>query len=381
MMKTVIAGALAAIALPHLAAAQVTIGVTVPLTGPAAVLGIGAKVAVSMMPDHVGDTKIKYVVLDDASDVTNAVINTNKLISEYKVDAILGSSTSPQALAMVDPVAASKTPMIAFGSSRFIVEPMDDKRHWVFKPNPSDGIWVSGLIESWKKKGVKTLAFLGFDDAYGESVLTELQAQLKNTDIKLVDVERFNSRDMSVTAQALKIMAARPEAVVIAASGTPALLPETALKDRGYKGLIYQNNPAATAEFLRNGGARVEGTLVVTGPCLVFEQLPADNPVKQPCSEFVGRYEAANGPNSRSVFAYQAYDAWALLAHAIPLATAKATPGTPEFRAALRDGLEQTRELPGDSGVFTFTPTNHMGLDARATVIVQVVDNEWKLVP
>lgn len=271
--------------------------------------------------------------------------------------------------------------MIAFGSSRFIVEPMDDKRRWVFKPNPSDGIWVAGLVESWKKKGIKTLAFFGFDDAYGESILTEVQAQLKATDIRLVDVERFSSRDMSVTAQALKITAARPDAVVIAASGTPALLPETALKDRGYKGLIYQNNPAATAEFLRNGGARVEGTLVVTGPCLVHEQLPADNPVKQPCSEFVGRYEAANGPNSRSLFAYQAYDAWALLSRALPLAMGKAKPGTPEFRAALRDSLEQTKELAGNSGVFGMGPDNHMGLDARATVIVEVVGNKWKLVP
>jgi branched-chain amino acid transport system substrate-binding protein len=370
-----------AFALPHFAVAQVTVGVTLPLTGPAAVLGIGAKTAVSMMPDHVGGTAVRFVVLDDASDVTNAVVNANKLISQHKVDVILGSGTSPQVLAMIDPVSDSKTPLIAFGSSRFIVEPMDAKRHWVFKPNPSDGIWITGLIGSWKKKGIRTLAFLGFDDAYGESILTELQAQLRETEIKLVGVERFGSRDMSVAAQALKIIAFRPEAVVIAASGTPALLPQTTLKDRGYKGLIYQNNPAATPEFLRNGGARVEGTFVVTGPCLVHEQLPAENPVKAPCSEFVGRYEAANGPNSRSLFAYQAYDAWALLAQAIPVAAAKAKPGTPEFRAELRDALEGTRELAGDSGVFNMTPANHMGLDSRATAIVEVVDNKWRLVP
>lgn len=374
-------------AAPEPAAAQattgatggVTVGVTVPLTGPAAVLGIGARTAVSMMPDRVGDTKVSFVVLDDASDVTNAVVNANKLLSQGKVDVILGSSTSPQALAMVDPVAESRTPMIAFGSSRWIVEPQDAKRRWVFKPNPSDGIWVTGLVESWKGRGVKTLAFFGFDDAFGESQLTALQEQLKGTDIRLVAVERFSPRDMSVAAQALKIAAARPDAVLVVASGTPALLPQTTLRDRGYRGLVYQSNPAATPEFLRNGGARVEGTLVVTGPCLVYEQLPADNLVKERCSDFVGRYEAANGPGSRSLFAYQAYDAWALLERAIPVAAKAASPGTPEFRAALRDALEALREVPGNSGVFNFDASDHMGLDRRATVIVEVADGRWKL--
>ena len=372
-------GALALL-LPGLAVAQVTIGVTVPLTGPAAVLGIGAKTAVSMMPDHIGDVPVKFIVLDDASDVTNAVVNANKLVSQYKVDVILGSSTSPQALAMIDPVSESRTPMIAFGSSRWIVEPQDAKHRWVFKPNPSDNIWVSGLIDSWKRRGVKTLAFFGFDDAFGESQLTELQKQLEPTGIKLTTIERFSPRDMSVAAQAIKIAAARPDAVLIVASGTPALLPETTLKDRGYKGLIYQSNPAATPEFLRNGGARVEGTLVVTGPCLVYEQLPADNRVKGPCSAFVGRYEAANGPGSRSLFAYQAYDAWALLDRAVPVAMQTSKPGTPEFRAALRDALEGLKEVPGNSGVFSFSAADHMGLDRRATVIVEVEAGKWKLV-
>lgn len=364
-----------------MAQTQVTVGVTVPLTGPAAVLGIGAKTAISMMPEKIGDVTVKYIILDDSSDVTTAVVNTNKLISQSKVDIIFGSSTSPQALAMLDHVSQSKTPMIAFGSSRHIVEPQDEKHRWTFKPNPSDNIWVAGLIASWKKNGIKSVGFIGFDDAYGESVLTELQKQITQTDIKLSIVERFNSRDVSVSAQAIKIVSANPDAVFIVASGTPALLPQTTLKDRGYRGKVYQNNPAATPEFLRNGGARVEGTLVITGPCLVYEQLPETSIVKKQCSEYVGRYEATNGPGSRNLFAYQAYDAWHLLSRAVPVAIKTAQPGTPEFRAALRDALEGLKDVPGDSGVFTFSPTNHMGLDSRAVVIVEVKDNKWKYVP
>jgi len=363
-----------------LAQADINVGVTVSATGPAASLGIPEKNTIALMPKTIGGQKVNYIVLDDASDTTAAVNNTRKLISENKVDIILGSTTTPNSLAMIDVAAESQTPVISMAASARIIEPMDAKKRWVFKTPQNDIMMSLAIAEHMAANGVKTVGFVGFSDAYGEGWYQEFAKAAELKKLQIVANERYSRTDTSVTGQTLKLMSAKPDAILVAGSGTPAALPQKSLKERGYAGKIYQTHGVANADFLRVGGKDVEGTLLPAGPVLVAEQLPASNPVKKSALAYVAAYEAANGKGSVSTFGAHAWDTGLLMAAAVPVALKKAQPGTPEFRAALRDALEQVKELPGAHGVFNMTPNDHLGLDQRARVMVKVENGAWKYI-
>jgi branched-chain amino acid transport system substrate-binding protein len=361
------------------ALADINVGVTVSATGPAASLGIPEKNTIALMPKTIAGQKINYIVLDDGSDTTKAVSNTRKLITEDKVDIVLGSTVTPNSLAMIDVVSEAQVPMISMAASAKIVEPMDAKRKWVFK-TPQNDIQMSLAIAShMKDHGVKTVGFIGFADAYGEGWYGEFSKAAALKGITIVANERFARNDSSVTAQVLKMQAAKPDAILIAGSGTPAALPQITLKDRGYAGLVYQTHGVANADFLRVGGKSVEGTFLPAGPVLVAQQLPTGNPVRASSLEYVYAYEMAYGKGSVSTFGGHAWDAGKLMAAAIPAALKKAQPGTPEFRAALRDALEATKNVAGAHGIFNMSPTDHLGLDQRARVMVKIENGAWKV--
>lgn len=358
----------------------IKVGVTIPVTGPAASIGIGARNAVSLFPDKIAGIDVTYEVLDDASDPAQAVKNTKRFLSE-NVDVIMGSSTSSSALAMIEAIAGTDTPMIALGASSRIVSPMDDKRRWVFKTASNDSLVVTAITDHMRKHGVKTVGFIGFNDAFGESWLHELKSHAAASGLKVVSVERFNASDTSTTAQVLRTMLAHPDAVLIAAAGTPAVLPHVTLKERGYKGKIYQTHGAATEDFLRVGGKAVNGSYLPVGPNLVWEQLPDSYPTKAASAKFVPMYEKKFGKNSRTTFAAQAYDVLLFLQRAVPEAAKKAKPGTREFRIALRDALENIKDLHANSGVYNMTPTDHSGQDESARVMVSIQHGNWVLEP
>ena len=361
--------------------ADINVGVTVSATGPAASLGIPEKNTIALMPKTIAGQKINYIVLDDASDTTAAVSNTRKLIAENKVDVVLGSTVTPNSLAMIDVVAEAKVPMISMAASARIVEPMDAKKRWVFKTPQNDIMMSLAIAEHMANNGVKTVGFIGFADAYGEGWYQEFAKAAELKKLQIVANERYGRTDTAVTGQALKLLSARPDAVLIAGSGTPAALPQKTLKERGYTGKIYQTHGVANADFLRVGGKDVEGTILPAGPVLVADQLPASNPVKKSAQAYVAAYEAAYGKGSVSTFGAHAWDAGVLMAAAVPNALKKAQPGTPEFRAALRDALEQLQDVPGAHGIFNMSPTDHLGLDQRARVMVKIDNGTWKYQP
>jgi len=370
--------ALAAACASAAAVADINVGVTVSATGPAASLGIPEKNTIALMPQKIGNEKVNYIVLDDASDTTTAVANTRKLISEQKVDLVMGSTITPNSLAMIDIVSEAQTPMISLAASARIVEPVDAKRRWVFKTPQNDIMMALAIASHMAESGVKTVGFIGFSDAYGEGWYQEFNKIAGLKKLNIVANERYNRTDTSVTSQALKIMAAKPDAVLIAASGTPAALPQKTLKERGYAGKYYQTHGVANNDFLRVGGKDVDGTLLPAGPVLVATQLPATHPVRASALNYISKYEAANGKGSVSTFGAHAWDAGLLFERAATQALKSAKPGTPQFRAALRDALEQIKDLPAAHGVFNMSPNDHLGLDGRARVMVKIENGSWK---
>lgn len=364
-----------------LAQAQVKVGVTVSATGPAASLGVPEKNTVDLLPREIAGQKIEYLVLDDASDTTNTVNNTRKLIAENQVDVVMGSTVSPNALAMIDVVAEARVPMIAFAASEKIVSPVDDKRRWVFKTAQNDRMMAEAIVEHMAANGVKTVGFIGFSDAYGEGWFENFKAALDAAGLSLVVNERYNRTDTSVTGQVLKIVGAKPDAVLIAGSGTPAALPQKTLKERGYAGKIYQTHGVANNDFLRVCGRDCEGTFLPSSPVVVAPQLPDSHPAKAAGVEYFQLYESKYGKGSVTQFGSYVWDAGKLLAAALPEALAKAKPGTPEFRAALRDAIEHLKEVPAANGVYTMSPTDHLGLDHRARVMLRIESGQWKYIP
>ena len=281
----------------------------------------------------------------------------------------------------IDAVAESATPMISMAASARIIEPVDAKKRWVFKTPQNDIMMALAIVQHMAAAGVKTAGFIGFADAYGEGWYQEFTKIAAIKGLQVVASERYNRADTSVTGQVLKIIAAKPDAVLIAGSGTPAVLPQKTLKERGYAGMYYQTHGVANNEFLRVGGKDVDGTFLPSGPVLVAAQLPAGHPLKKSALDYVSAYEAAFGKGTVSTFGGHAWDAGLLLKAALPVALKNAQPGTPAFRSALRDALETVKELPGAHGVFNMSPTDHLGLDQRARVMVKIENGAWKLVP
>jgi branched-chain amino acid transport system substrate-binding protein len=361
-------------------AQDIKIGITISTTGPAASLGLPQQKSITLLPTKVEGHEIQYLLLDDGSDTTKAVANVRKMIDEEAVDAVIGSSTTPVSLAMIDVVAEKHVPMISLAASRAIIAPMDAKKRWVFKMPQNDSLMADAIADHMAASGVKTVAFIGFADAYGEGWLRETQRALDAKNITLATIERFNRTDTSVTGQAAKIVSLQPDAVLIVGSGTPAALPEKTLRELGFAGKYYQTHGVANLDFLRVGGKDVDGTFLPAGPIVIADQLPDTHPAKRIAMNYVAAFEKANGAGSVAFGSY-AYDAGLLLQHAIPAALKKANPGTEEFRQALRDALEQTKELAVANGVINMTEDNHNGLDQRARVMLTIENGHWKLLP
>ena len=361
--------------------AEIHIGVTISTTGPGASLGIPAEQALKMWPAEIAGEKVRFTILNDATDTTTAAKNTQRLISEEKVDVIIGSSVTPTSLAVVEAAGAAQVPVMSLAGGGAIVLPPDGPRRWAFKLSPTEPISIGLVLDHLVKNKGKTMATIGFATSYGEGFLKAVETAAPAKGIKVVASERYNPSDPSITAQVLKIVAANPDAVYILASGTPGALPQIELARRGYKGLVYQTQGVANNDFLRVGGKDLEGGYMTVAPVLVAEQLPESNPVKKAAVDFVKRFEAQHGPNSRSLFAATAWDALLIIQEGARQAMKKARPGTPEFRTALRDAIESLRDFVGSEGVYNMSATDHNGVDARSQVMVRIENGAWKLQP
>jgi len=374
VIKSLITTAVAVLA-SGAALADITVGVSLSLTGPASGLGIPLGNQLKLWPSSIAGEKIKLIVLDDATDPTNGVKNAKRFVTEDKADIIMGSAATPVAISMAAVAAEAETVQLAFSPA--VLPPGKDG--WTFRMPQSNSVMAHAMVSLMKKQGVKTVGFLGYTDAYGESWLKDFTTEADKNGIKVVATERFARSDASVTAQALKLTAANPDAMLIVASGSGAAMPHMAVVDRGYKGKIYQTHAAASRDLMRVGGKAVEGAYVVSGPAVIAEQLPDSHPSKKLAIDFVQQYEKAYGPGSRNQFAAHGFDALLVLEKIVPVALKKAKPGTKEFRSALRDAMESMGRTVISQGVLNWTKDDHWGYTNETGVMLKVVNGDWKV--
>jgi branched-chain amino acid transport system substrate-binding protein len=360
--------------LPALAeTSEITIGISISTTGPAAALGIPERNALEFVPKEIGEVPLKVIVLDDGGDPTNATTNARRFVTESKADIIMGSSTTPPTIAVSN--VANEAGIPHFGLSPFPITP--ERAKWsVDMPQPVP-IMGKVLYEHMKAHNIKTVGYIGYSDSYGDLWFNDFKNQGVPMGLTLVDEERFARPDTSVTGQVLKLVAANPDAILVGASGTAAGLPQTELRDRGYKGLIYQTHGAASMDFIRIAGKAAEGVIMASGPVMSPETQPDSALTKKPGLALNTAYEAKFGPNSRSQFAGHSYDAFQVLKRIIPVALKTAKPGTPEFREAIRQAFLTEREIPASQGVYNFTEKDRYGLDDRSRIILTVKDGKY----
>lgn len=374
LKKTLLALAIAATA-SGAAFADIKIGVDLSLTGPGSGLGIPMQKQMQLFPKTIAGEKVEVTILDDASDPGKAAANARRFVTEDKVDVIFGANLTPTSAAITPIAFDAKTAQVSGAP----IPPQGDKESIVFRLPQGFKVMSHAVVEHMKKQGVKTVGFLGYADGYGQGWLVNMKPMLEAAGMKLVAEERFARADTSVTPQALKLNAANPDAILVVASGSGAAMPQLALAERGYKGKVYQTHAAATPDLMRVGGKTVEGTYVVSGPALLGDQLPESHPSKKQALNFVANFEKAYGANTRNQFAGHAYDFQIAMEKVIPMALKKGKPGTPEFRAAIRDGLETMGRTVFSHGVMNWTATDHEGYTMETGVMTKVVDGKFKV--
>src|SRR6202166_1985289 len=374
LSAAVIAASLALPGLPATAqTSEITIGVSITTTGPAAALGIPERNALDFVAKEIGGVPLKVIVLDDGGDPTSATTNARRFVTESKADIIMGSSITPSTIAVSNVANEAEIPHI--GLAPFPITP--DRAKWsVSMPQPIP-IMGKVIYEHMKAHNGKTVGYIGYSDSYGDLWFNDFKMQAVPMGIALVDEERFARPDTWVAGQVLKLVAANPDAVLVGASGTAAALPQTALRERGYKGLIYQTHGAASMDFIRIGGAAAEGVIMASGPVMNPEGQPDSALTKKPGLALNTAYEAEYGPNSRSQFAGHSYDAFEVLKRVIPVALKTAKPGTPEFREGIRQAWLTEREIVASQGVYNFTEKDRYGLDDRSRIILTVKDGKY----
>ena len=356
--------------------AQIKIGAILSISGPAAAMGVGYEGAFDFFPSEIAGQKVEYIVRDDATDANTAFTIAQKMISEDHVDAFIGPSLTASDAAVAPLANQAHIPMIAMAPYEY--DPA--KQPYTFNDAQPLSLMVAAVFKYMQQHGVKDIGYIGFSDGWGDQVLAATKVSAQAGGIKILTDERYARTDTSAEAQALKLMSVHPQAIMMGNSATPAALPVVALRHRGYKGGIYGNHGIVSPAFIKVGGAAAEGVIAVTSPLVVYDQLADDNVIKPVAVAFMHDYAKQFGPQSVNPFAGYSYDAMLLLKNAIPAALQAGKPGTEAFRVALRDALEKTHELVGVSGVYTMSPTNHNGQDARAAVLVEVKDGAWRAI-
>ncbi|MCC8980022.1 ABC transporter substrate-binding protein [Bradyrhizobium acaciae] len=382
-MKTLLASAALLVAVPQAGQADILVGFVTGLSGPVSSIGIPNAKGIAAGEAYIGEVggeKLRVIQLDDASDPTASARNARKLVEQEKVDILIGTSGAPQTLAMATAAIEMKIPMIAV--SPIAPVPPGEGGPWVVQTPQPTPLLVQGIVDHMKARGLKTVAFIGFSDAFGDLMYDSLSQSAKAADIKVIANERYARSDSSVTAQVLRALAARPDAIMLGGTGTPGALPVLALSERGYKGPFYGNHGLISADFLRLAGKAANGIICPTGPVTVAEQLPASNPVQKVALDFRAAFEKANGEPPTDSFSSYSFDGWLVLVDAAKRALATGVkPGSPEFRTALRQALFSTKELAGTQGVYTYTPADRHGVDDRSRILVQIEDGKYKLLP
>jgi len=365
------------------ARAEILVGFVTGLSGPVSSIGVPNAKGLAAGQAYVGEIdgeKVRVIQLDDGSDPGR--VDAQRAQTGRAGKGRLSDRHVRRAADAGDGHRGHRDEGADVAVSPIAPVPAGEGGPWVVQTPQPTPLLVQGIVDHMKGRNVKTVAFIGFSDAFGDLMYNSLLQSAEKAGIKVIANERYARSDNSVTAQVLRAISTRPDAIMLGGTGTPGALPVIALSERGYKGPLYGNHGMISADFLRLAGKSAEGIICPTGPVTAGEQLPESNPIRKVVLAFRAAYEKANGEAPADAFSPYAFDGWLVFMDAAKRAKATgAAPGTPAFRNALREALFTTKDVVGAHGIYTYTPADRHGVDSRARILVQIESGKYKLLP
>jgi branched-chain amino acid transport system substrate-binding protein len=362
-------------------AADITVGFVTSLSGPASSIGLnydkGMKAAYAWR-SSAGGRQIKLIKLDDGSDPSAATQNARKLVQQDHVDFMIGTSSAPGTNAMLAVANELKVPFAAISPVNLPVPP---EQPWGIAMPQTPALMVKVIADRMKRDGIRAAGYIGFSDSWGDLVYSGAKAAEKDGGLVITANERYARTDTSVTAQALKVIATRPDAILDGGSATQAALPLLELRKLGFKGPFFGTPSLLNRDFIRIGAQAAEGVQVSAGPVIVTAQLPDSHFAKQIGTTFHDVFRKENGADADDGFSGYAFDAWLIFLKAADAALTRAEPGTQEFRQALMEAIYANHDVAGVHAVYNFTPKSYYGVDERSLVVVKLANGNWVYQP
>lgn len=354
------------------AADMIKIGAVLSVTGPASFLGEPEKNTLLMLQDQVNakgglnGQKVEMIVYDDESDVNKSVMAAKKLLDQDKVAVVLGPSISGNTLAIMKFFSAAKVPLVSCAAAEKIVLPVDP---WVFNTPQLDRHAVLKILAEMKKKGFAKVAILTVSDGYGQAGRAVLKNLIPAQGFSLVADEVFGPKDTDMTTQLTKIKGTTPDAIICWGTNPG---PAVVARNRTQLGMtipLYMSHGIASNKFIELAGDAANGIILPAGRLVALEQVPADHPQKKVLDAYVADYQKTYGMPPSSFGGY-AHDAFMLVAEAIGK-------GKSAKSQDIRDNLEKISGFAGTTGVYSYSPDNHNGLDEKAFIMVTIDKGKW----
>lgn len=359
------------------------IGFVTSITGPASSLGIPERDTALMIQDQVNKAggikgpdgnmhQIELIVEDDASDASKATLAAKKLVEQDNVAVLIGSSGSPASLAMIETATKNSTPMISMASASQIVNPIAERK-WIFK-TPQANQPVTAVQLDWlKANGITKVASIGVNNAFGKDSRDAMNEQFKAAGIEVLADEVFQPGDKDFTAQLTKIKGLNPQAVIVHATpgeGAPLTVQYHTL---GMTAPLLHNHGIGNKDFINLAQDSAEGVMFPIGKLLVANSLPDSDPQKAVLLKYIADYGAFTNGKAPSSFGGHGWDA-------VEIALAGLESVGPD-RAKLRDYFENNvKNFVGISGIFNWSPTDHVGIGKESLVLVKIKDGTWAFV-
>lgn len=359
-----------------LAADPIRIGAIVSATGPATFLGDPEQKTLEMMVKDINAAggvlgrQLELVLYDDGSDATKANAFARRLTMQDNVDVVIGPSTTGSTMAIVPQFEGRKTPLVSLAGASVIVEPA---KPYVFKMPHSDRMAAQAVLDDLKKRGIKSFALLSDTGGFGKSGREETVKLAAKMGLTISADEAYGEKDTDMTPQLTHAKDSGAGAIFVFGTGqAPTVI------SRNYQQLkltvpLYMSHGQASTEYIKLSGPAGEGVRMPTPALLVADQLPDSDPQKALSLQYKTEFEKLYKVDISSFGGY-AYDGIRLIVDAI-----KRAGGTDKEK--LRAALEATSKFAGASGIYSMSPTDHMGLGTDSFRMVEVKGGQFKLVP
>ncbi len=362
---------------PVLAKETIKIGAILAVTGPAAFLGAPEEKTLVMMVDDInkkGGIKghaLELIVKDSGASPEKALSFAKQLIEEDKVLAIIGPSTSGETMKIKGVAEEGKTILLSCAAAEVIVNPV---AKYVFKTPQKDSFAVIKIFEEMKKMGISKIGVLSSNTGFGKAGKEQIEKLAPEYGITILVNEVYDKAASDLTAEVTKLKAANVQALINWSIEPAQSIVIKNARQIGFNGQIFQSHGFGNIKYVEAALPAAEGVIFPAGRLLVVDTLPKDNRQKAVLMKYKKEYELKNRGEEVSTFGGHAYDAMLILTKAIEKA------GSTD-KEAVRNAIENLKDVVGTAGIFNFSAQDHNGLDINSFEMLTVKNGKFAVLP